>query len=196
MALCRKHLLFRQRHGSPICASPAAWVLKPFILSAEKSIRTSRDDAFIHAALNDLRCLMDAAGPVILSSRLKGLSAKQRADVVLARLRERSIAPNRLLALVLSVHALMRDRPELCHRIKEWRIVAVAKAAHRLAGGDHKVWELRENSGRLLGRTELHTYPRSAGRVLRFLGEAIEKPCEWVIEKNLQNVIVRLSKPQ
>jgi hypothetical protein len=42
------------------------------------------------------------------------------------------------------------------------------------------------------GRTkhiEMHAYPRSAGRVLRHLGEMIEKECELVIDHHLSGVL-------
>lgn len=70
--------------------------------------------------------------------------------------------------------------------------MAIAKASHRLASGDHRVWETRDDSGRVVQRTEMHTYPRSSGRVLRYLGEAIEKECDWVIDQHLDKVVATL----
>lgn len=112
----------------------------------------------------------------------------QRTKVCLARLRERRIAPERLLAIALAVHALIEDAPESCHRIRDWRIVAIAKAAHRLASGTHKVWPVPQPDGRVK-HIEMHAYPRSSGRVLRHLGEMIEKECELVIDRHLAAVV-------
>jgi hypothetical protein len=108
----------------------------------------------------------------------------------LARLREANIKPERLLAIAVAVSALIEADPAAVHRIREWRIVAIAKAAHRLASGYHRVWEVRDDNGRLTQRTEMHAYPRSSGRVLRYLGEMIEKECELVIDHHLSAVLV------
>jgi hypothetical protein len=35
----------------------------------------------------------------------------------------------------------------------------------------------------------MHAYPRSSGRVLRHLGEMIEKECELVIDHHLSEVL-------
>jgi hypothetical protein len=88
----------------------------------------------------------------------------------------------------VAVHALIEDRPELVHRTSEYRIVAVAKAAHRLASGTHKVWQIAQSDGRIQ-HIEMHAYPRSSGRVLRQLGTMIERECEWVIQRNLAEVV-------
>lgn len=132
---------------------------------------------------------MEIAGPVIIATRLRGLPPDQRAKVALARLREAEIEPERLLAIAVAVHALIENDPAVTHRIREWRIVAIAKAAHRLASGYHRIWEVPDNQGRIVQRTELHAYPRSSGRVLRHLGEMIEKKCELVIDQHLARVL-------
>lgn len=194
IALCRKHLLHRQRHGSPFCPSPSAAVLRPYLTAATSFIKAHRNDRFIGAALVGLRNVMVLAGPVVIATRLRGLKPNQRSRIALARLRDAGTNPERLLAITLAVHALIKHDPAKTHRIKEWRIVAIAKAAHRLASGDHRVWELRDDSGRIMQRTETHTYPRSSGRVLRYLGGAIEKECEWVIDQHLKEVVVKISR--
>ena len=188
VALCRKHLLHRQRHGSPWCPSPAAKALKPYVGAALSLIEAHRDDPLVTAAIAGLDSLMGSAGPVIIAPRLRGLPPDQRARIALARLREANVKPERLLAIAVAVHALIEEAPQVCHRIREWRVVAIAKTAHRLASGYHRVWESTDDNGRVR-RTELHAYPRSSGRVLRYLGEMIEKECEWVIDRHLAAVI-------
>jgi hypothetical protein len=132
---------------------------------------------------------MVASGPTEIATRLRGLPPNQRARIALARLREARIEPERLLAIVLAVSALIEDAPSAVHRTREWRIVAIAKAVHRLASGYHRVWEVRDDSGRVAQRSEMHAYPRSSGRVLRYLGEMIEKECELVIDHYLATVL-------
>jgi hypothetical protein len=106
----------------------------------------------------------------------------------LARLREANVKPERLLALAVAVHALIEAEPEKCHRIREWRIVAIAKAAHRLASGTHRLWAVPQPDGRVK-HIEMHAYPRSSGRVLRHLGEVLEKESELVIAHHLRGVL-------
>jgi hypothetical protein len=183
--LCRKHLLHRQRHGSPWCRSPPAGALHPYLRAAQSFIDLRRRDAFINAALTALRRLMEAAGEVVIATRLKGRSPEQRAKVALARLRDAEVKPERLLAIGLALHCLIEEAPQVVHRIKEWRIVAIAKAAHRLASGTHRQW--KDDQGNVL--TEMHCYPRSSGRVLRYLGEMIEQECELVIDHHLAAVL-------
>lgn len=186
--LCRTHLRHRQRHGSPWCPSPAATVLKPYVSAAQSFIDQHRNDPFVSAALTSVRDLMNSAGPVIIATRLRGLPPDQRSKVALARLREAGVKPERLLAIAVAVHALTEEAPQVVHRSKEWRIVAIAKAAHRLASGYHRVWETWGADGRRY-RTELHAYPQSSGRVLRYLGDAIQKEAEWVIDRHLATVL-------
>ena len=195
IALCRKHQLHRQRHGSPFCPSPSAAVLKPYLKAANELIQLRRNDPYICAALAGLGELTDSAGPVIIATRLRGLPPGERAKVALARLREAGVKPERLLAIAVAVHALIEDNPAVTHRIPEWRVVAIAKAAHRLASGYHRIWSLEDATGKVVQRTELHAYPRSSGRVLRYLGEAIEKKCEWVIDHQVTEVVaLKLSR--
>lgn len=131
---------------------------------------------------------MAGAGPVEIATRLKGLPPAQRARIALARLREANIKPERLLAIAVAVHALIESEPEKCHRIPDWRIVAIAKAAHRLASGTHRSWPVPQPNGGVK-HIEMHAYPRSSGRVLRHLGEMIEKESELVIYHHLMGLL-------
>jgi hypothetical protein len=186
--LCRKHVLHRARHGSPWCPSPTAASLRPYIKSALSYIAAHRSDPYIRAALAGLDALMATSGETVIATRLRGLPPERRAKVALARLRDARVKPERLLAIALAVHALIEEAPQAVHRVKVWRIVAIAKAAHRLASGYHRVWEITD-ANRRVHRTELHAYPRSAGRLLRLLGTMIEKECELVIDHHLAAVL-------
>jgi hypothetical protein len=80
------------------------------------------------------------------------------------------------LAAWLAVDSAIRAdaQPE---RRAEFRRVQAAKAVHRLASGTHKRWE-RERPGGGKQVEELHKYPHSRGRVLRHLGEQLERIAE------------------
>jgi hypothetical protein len=185
---CRYHQQHKQRHGSQWCKSPSAVTLKPYLFAALSLIKAHRTDPFINAALAGIGNIMASAGPVEIATRLKGLPPEHRAKIALARLREVNIKPERLLAIPLAVAALIEDAPAAVHRIRDWRIVAIAKAAHRLASGTHRRWPVAQPDGRTK-HIEMHAYPRSSGRVLRHLGEMIEKECELVIDHHLSGVL-------
>jgi hypothetical protein len=57
-----------------------------------------------------------------------------------------------------------------------------------VSAGTHRVWPVAQPDGRTK-HIEMHAYPRSAGRVLRHLGEMIEKECELVIDHHLSGVL-------
>lgn len=152
-------------------------------------IKVHRNELFMKLALSGIEELMQSAGKATIAPRLKGLPPSERAQVALARLREVGIKPERLLAIALAVHALIEDAPEQVHRIKDWRIVAIAKAAHRLASGHHVVYRMEDEETGKVYRSEFHAYPRSSGRVLRHLGKLLEKEAEHVIEKHLAAIV-------
>ena len=194
---CRYHQQYKQRHGSHWCKSPSAVTLSPYLSAALSFIGTHRNDPFIGAALTGTGGILASAGPVEIATRLRGLPPERRAKIALARLREADIKPERLLAIPLAIAALIEDAPATVHRTREWRIVAIAKAAHRLASGTHREWPVAQPDGRVT-HIRMDTYPRSAGRVLRFLGEMIEKECELVIDHHLAKVLAlkRTERPQ
>lgn len=185
---CRYHQQFKQRHGSHWCRSPSAETLRPYIAAAGALLKSKAGDPFIVSALTSLSLTMASAGPVEIATRLRGLPPAQRAKIALARLQNAGIPPARLIAICLAVHALFEDAPEQVHRTREYRIVAIAKAAHRLASGTHKSWSVPQPDGSEK-HIQMHAYPRSSGRVLRYLGEMIEKECEWVIDRHLAAVV-------
>lgn len=185
---CRKHVEHKARHGSHWHGTYSAPELKPYLATALSYVRLrAESDRFIKQSLTDIALLLEEAGPTEIATRLRGLSATKRARIALARLRVARIKPERFVAIVLAVTALIEEDPG-SHRVKEFRTVQIAKALHRLASGYHRVWEIEEN-GRSSKVAELHAFPRSSGPVLRLIGKAMEKPCEFVVEKHLSNVL-------
>lgn len=186
--VCRYHQQHRQRHGSTWCKSPRAAVIKPYVAAALAYIETHRCDPYILAALAALSDLIRRAGPVEIATRLRGLAPAHRAKIALARLRENGVKPERLLAVSLALAALLEEAPANMPRTREYQLVAVAKAVHRLASGTHRRWTAPQPDGSIR-KIEMHAYPRSSGRVLRHLGEMIERECEWVVENHLAKIL-------
>jgi hypothetical protein len=185
---CRKHVEHKARHGSHWHGTYSAAELKPYLAAATSYLRPRGNaDKFIAAARASIAGALELAGPVEIATRLKGMSAHKRAKIALARLRVAGIKPDRIVAIVLAVTALIEEDPK-SHRTKEFRTVQISKAIHRLASGYHRVWETEDHNGRK-GRTELHAFPRSSGPVLRLMGRMLEQPCEWVVEKHLAAVM-------
>lgn len=185
---CRRHVEHKARHGSHWHGTYSAAELKPYIAAATSYVRPRAEfDRFIKATLNAIALLLEEAGPTEIATRLKGMSATRRARIALARLRVAGIKPERFVVIVLAVTALIEEDPG-SHRTKEFRMVQIAKALHRLASGTHKRWPFIDHQGRQR-QTELHAFPRAVGPVLRLIGKAIEQPCEWVVEKHLSAVL-------
>jgi hypothetical protein len=143
-------------------------------------------DPEIETAVIQLGALLEAS-PYDIATRLRGLPASTRAGIAFGRLHKAGIRGERLLAIHLAITALIEADPG-SHRVKEFRLVQIAKAVHRLASGYHRVWLQQDANGRDY-RIELHAYARSTGRVLRLIGQAIEERCEWATAKHLSGVL-------
>lgn len=184
---CVRHVAFRARNGSLWHPTYRAAELKPYLAAATSYVRPRLEtDRQIKEVIAQLAVLLEQS-PYEIATRLRGLSPKARAGIAFGRLRKKGIKPERLLAIHLAITALIEEDPG-SHRVKEFRLVQVAKAAHRLASGYHRVWPQQDKNGRTF-RIELHAYARSTGRVLRLIGQAIEERCEWATEKHLRGVL-------
>jgi hypothetical protein len=184
---CKRHVAHKARHGSHWHRSFRAGELQPYLAAALSYIRLRLEvDRSIQQAISRLAALLELS-PYEIATRLRGLSPRTRADIAFGRLRKAGIKPERLLAIHLAITAIIEEDPG-SHRTKEFRLVQVAKAAHRLASGYHRVWPQQDKQGRTF-RIELHAYARSTGRVLRLIGVAIEERCEWATEKHLAGVL-------
>lgn len=174
---CRSHADHYARHGSPYKASYRAQEIKPYRVAALTWLEANQSDAYVANAVDRVATLLRTAGPHVEAFRLRGLSPQERAKAAWARLRKAGIDPRRVVAAWLAIEMIIRDDPQ-AERKGEFKQVQAAKLAHRMASGTHKRW------GEGPTATELHVYPRPRGRVLRHMGEALEKACELLIEKH------------
>ncbi|MFK5599787.1 hypothetical protein ACFZ8E_22705 [Methylobacterium sp. HMF5984] len=184
--LCKYHSQRVARHGSAFAPTIRAADLKPYLATARRWIGENTADAFTIHALRCLRGLLDGAGMAEPAMDLKGRSAAFRSRVAFARLREAGVEPERLLATHLAIAALIEDDNE-SHRVREYRIVQVAKVAHRLASGTHRRWDFPLSDG-TTAPLVMHVYPKSAGRVLRVMGEELETACELVTSRDMETI--------
>jgi hypothetical protein len=182
---CRYHVQFKSRHGSHWCPTYRAADLKPYILAAASWLQ--KNGTVAESARMDLAHRLAFSGRIDPAMNLKGRSAAYRAEVAFARLRQTGVTAERLLSIYLGVAALIED-DRGSHRVREFRVVQAAKAAHRLASGTHRRWEMWNPRGAPVP-TELHVYPRSSGLVLRKIGEALERAAEPIARAAISEIL-------
>lgn len=184
--LCQYHVQRKARHGSAWAPTIRAGDLKPYLNAARAVLRKHRKDPLTTQAVAALGALLDGAGRVEPAMDIKHRPAAFRTRVAFARAREAGVRPDRLLVIHMAVNALIEDDLG-SHRVEEYRVVQVAKAAHRLASGTHRQWEwpMPDGTTRPL---RMHVYPKSSGRVLRVMGREIDELCAGVTARDLQAV--------
>ncbi|TPQ50459.1 hypothetical protein C2U72_13320, partial [Prosthecomicrobium hirschii] len=170
---CKRHVEHLARHGSLWHPTYPAADLKPYLKTAAAWIKANQNDPVVALAVHGIGLTFWMAGRSEIATRLRGMPPKRRAMIAIARVREAGIEPERILAIALATAALIEEDPG-SHRSREFRIVQTAKAVHRLASGYHRTWDFPLRDGTTAPYT-IHAYPRSTGRVLRHIGEAIEK---------------------
>lgn len=195
---CRRHYEYHQRHGSPYKGSYAAPQIDPYRKAALSWLTKNEDDIWARNAVECVNGLYQGAGPVVEAFRLRGLSPRERAWAAWARLRKAEVDPLRPVAAWLAVELAIANDPQPV-QTNEFKRVQAAKLVHRMASGSHKRWAqtvTSSNLGLLKKRmVELHVYPRSRGRVLRHIGEDLERCVELLVEHHLQTIREALSSP-
>ncbi len=172
---CRSHADHYARHGSPYRPSYGAREIGPYRDAALAWLEANRGDTYVVNAVDRVATLLRTSGPHVEAFRLRGLSPQERAKAAWARLRKASIDPLRVVAAWLAVEMIISNDPQ-AERKAEFKQVQAAKLVHRMASGTHKRW------GEGPTATELHVYPRPRGRVLRYMGEALENATELLVQ--------------
>lgn len=174
---CRSHADHYARHGSPYRPSYGAREVVPYRDAALAWLKAHEDDTYVRNAVDRVATLLKTSGPHVEAFRLRGLPPQDRAKAAWARLRKAAVDPRRVVAAWLAIEMIIRDDPQ-AERKTEFKRVQVAKLIHKMASGTHKRW------GEGANVKELHVYPRSRGRVLRHIGEALEEAVELLMEKH------------
>ncbi|WP_068500537.1 hypothetical protein [Magnetospirillum moscoviense] len=193
MRFCRSHADHHQRHGSVYKGSYTAKHLNPYRQAALAWLLGNAEDPWAKNAIQRVQGLYDGAGPHVEAFRLRGLSPQDRANAAWARLRKHEVEPILVVAVWLAVEMALRDDPEAITKA-EYRRVQAAKVVHRMVSGSHKRWERDvpdPNWSGLRSKTvveEMHVYPRSRGRVLRHIGEALEQAVELLVDHRIEAI--------
>lgn len=165
---CRSHADHYARHGSPYKCSYAAKEIAPYRKAALAWLVANHEDQWVRNAVDRVATLYRVAGPHVEAFRLRGMSPEERANVAWARLRKAAVDPRRVVAAWLAVEMIVRDDPQPETKV-EFKRVQAAKLVHKMASGTHKRWGVGSSA------TEMHVYPRSRGRVLRHIGQAMQE---------------------
>ncbi|ESZ09302.1 hypothetical protein X736_03090 [Mesorhizobium sp. L2C089B000] len=172
---CRSHADHYARHGSPYRPSYGAREVAPYRDAALAWLKAHENDTYVRNAVDRVVTLLQTSGPHVEAFRLRGLSPHDRAKAAWARLRKAAVDPRRVVAAWLAIEMIIRDDPQ-AERRAEFKQVQAAKLIHKMASGTHKRWGEGANA------KELHVYPRSRGRVLRHVGEALEEACALLVD--------------
>jgi len=151
--------------------------LQPYRRAAESFLKANPSAPEIVAALSALHDLQYWAGPEQRMVDVLTMPPKRKARAFFARLRANEVPPSRLLAIHLAVTAAVaEDTIGPGGEPAEYRLVQIAKAAHRTASGG--------TSGGVTYR-----YARSTGLVLRHIGEALDDACGPVAKAHLDAIL-------
>ena len=123
---------------------------------------------------------------------MRGKKADERAKIHWARLRKAGIDPLLVVAAWLAIEMVISDDTQPV-RTREYKQVQAARLVHRMASGSHRRWEQEIRDLNRPGRTkihvtEMHVYPRSRGRILRHIGEDVERAVELLVEHHLKQI--------
>ncbi|ESX80459.1 hypothetical protein X759_12680 [Mesorhizobium sp. LSHC420B00] len=178
---CRSHADHYARHGSPYRPSYGAREVAPYRVAAMVWLEANQSDTYVRNAVDRVATLLQSSGPHVEAFRLRGLSPQDRAKAAWARLRKAAVDPRGVVAAWLAIEMIIRDDLQ-AERKTEFKRVQAAKLVHKMASGTHKRWGEGSNV------KELHVYPRSRGRVLRHVGEALEEACALLIDRHRANL--------
>ncbi len=129
---------------------------------------------------------MFTSGRTIAPNRLRGVSPKAKAQAVWARLRDREVSPQEILASILAVVVCHECDPQKA--TPEYRQVQVAKVINRMAGGTVKRWPTHHTDPALPKVKVLRWFPASEGLVLRELGKTAEVAAEFLVHDHVEEL--------
>lgn len=191
---CRKHADHYSRHGSAYKSSYKARELEPYRRVVRKWLKANKGDRWLRNAIQRIEGLYSNSGRFEEAFRLAGMKPKERARKAWARLRQADVAAEKVVEcwLVAELAVRLDEQPD---GTREFKQVQAAKLVHRLASGSHRRWERVPQFGgggvqhRPAEVTELHKYPHSRGRVLRYIGGDMEEACGLVVSEHMGDLL-------
>lgn len=175
---CRPHEDHYGRHGSYIQRSYTSKEIAPHRRTALMWLEAHSGDPVVTRGVCAVEALYTGAGASVKAGNLSGLVPAERARAAWARLRDAKVSHMAVLAVWLAIEATIAADPSADTRL-EFKRVQAAKVLHRMASGTHRRWEREQHDGSVIV-TEYHKYPPSRGRVLRHIGQQVERIAELV----------------
>lgn len=190
---CRRHADHYSRHGSPYKRSYSASELSQYRKTVRRWLNDNREDRWVKNAITRVEGLYSRAGPFTAAFHLAGMTPKERSRKAWARLRKAEVEPGQVIEAWLVVELAVQLDPQPDGK-REFKLVQGAKLVHRLSSGSHKRWEreaMHAASGSRGGKIviELHKYPHSRGKVLRYVGADLEEACEHLVSAHLKDIV-------
>lgn len=177
---CKRCVQHRNRHGSFWKGTYSAATLMPHRRAAESYLKANLADFWIAHALLAIQGLLDGAGPVERIVDLKHMKPDRKARAAFARLRRAEVPPLRLLVDHLAITGAVQEDPiRPGGEPDDYRLTQIGKAALRKASGYHSVYG---------PNSRYDVYPRSAGILLRVLGQKLDRACEHVAHYHLEAI--------
>ncbi len=176
--------------------------MRPYVETVKRHIQAELASGNIRVrdALTTINAIMQTAGRAPAATEIVRWSAEKKANACFARLREAGVKAESIMATAMGIAAYLAD-DTWAPRSREFYLVQLAKAIHRKVSGSHKRYEypiakaVTEGGSTTIiydGSTtmvEAHTYPRSAGKVLRHIGHAIDEACGDIAEGQREAII-------
>ncbi|MBI5524465.1 MAG: hypothetical protein HY910_17710 [Desulfarculus sp.] len=190
---CRVHADHLSRHGSAYKGSYLAKVINPYRRAALDWLLVHGDLFWVKDAVGKVEGLYHGGGPHIEAFRLPGLKPRERGKAQWARLRHHEVDPRLVVAVWLAVEMVIGDDLQPVST-SQYKRVQAAKVVHRMASGTHKSWEQERPHPAHPGLPpivhiqKLSWYPKSRGRVLRYIGEDLERAAELLVDHHLEEV--------
>ena len=159
-------------------------VVNPYRRAAFEWLLSHQDAFWVKHAVRSVYGLYQRAGRHVEAFRLRGLTPRERAKAHWARLRQHGVDPKLVVAVWLGVEMAVLEDSQ-APSSNEYRRVQAAKIVHRLASGTHKQWGHQSSAGHESNArvVELHVYPHNRGRILRHIGEDLERACEGLTDQ-------------
>ncbi|MER9851161.1 hypothetical protein NKJ55_28355 [Mesorhizobium sp. M0106] len=180
---CRTHSEALRAHGHLTAKSYDRGALLPYRIAARKWLLLHGEKRAVKDAVIEMDWLIETAGRAASANVMRSSPPKEKARIVLARIRDANKTGRQLLEVVLVSLAIVQDKGP--RGAPEFRYVQTAKLAKRLRGasGTHiksAVW----------GDTS--RYPKAQGAYLRILGQRLEDTVRTLLENGAVEEVLAL----
>jgi hypothetical protein len=200
LELCERHTEHLSRHGHASIGSIPGPMLRPYVDTARRWITSEQalGNVRVQGARTAIWGLLQTAGNAPSALDIKWWSADDKGRACFARLREKGVTPETILARYMGLVALLMDDPWQ-PQSEDYKLTQAGKSIWRLASGTHRSWTialptaadtLGEGEDAPITKASLHVYPRPQGRPLRIVGHSLDEACGSLAEGVAPTIIL------